>query len=153
MIYLTLLCYGEAVVLIVLIALYLDIYRKLKYGSQTRDTESFLHIRKLKGKPRKRYIVIEAVGGSSEILNNQRRAIKWIEESFRQIIGEIGLVNSGFTLVDYNPSSRRFIVRVYHHKLDILLGALGIHNSRSSTKLAVISVTGSIRKARSLQGK
>ncbi len=140
-------------VLVLLVILHLDTYRKQKHASKTTCINSFSHIQKLKGKPRKRYLVIEAVDSSNEILDNYRRAMKWFEESFRQIIGEIGLVNAGFTLIDYNPRSHRVIIRVYHHKLDSILGVVGVHNSRSPTKLAVITVTGSIRKARSFQGK
>jgi RNase P/RNase MRP subunit POP5 len=151
--YLTAVCYGETVIIILLLLLYLDIHRKQTECLHQYSSESFSSIRKLKEKPRKRYIVVEATGGSDDVFGNYRNAIKWLEESFKQLLGEIGLVNSGFTVIEYNPRNRRFIIRVYHHKLDNMLGVIGVHNSRNPVKLAVITVTGSVKKARSVQGK
>ncbi|MCE4614878.1 MAG: Rpp14/Pop5 family protein [Desulfurococcales archaeon] len=151
--YLATICYGEAVILIVLLILYLDMYRKQKSCSSIFGADPFSQIKTLKEKPRKRYLIIETVNGSNELYKNYRHAVKWLEESFKQIIGEAGLVNSGFTIIDYNPSNRRFIVRVYHHKLDQILGVIGIHNNQNPVKLTVITVTGSVRKAKGARGK
>ena len=142
------LCYMEAIAVAALFALLYYIIRRipaLNLGGCT--AESFSVIKKLAVKPRRRYIVLEAVGFKDE-LKSRRSAVKWLETSLKGIIGEIGLVNLGLTIIDYNPKNQRFIIRVYHTRVNSFMGAVGIHNSRSDVKLSILSVTGSIRKAR-----
>jgi len=143
------LCYMEALAIAALsILVYHNIRKISKLYIDGYIIDSFSVIRKLASKPRRRYIVLEAVGFRDE-LKSRKSAVLWIENSLKNIIGEIGLVNSGLTIIDYNPKNQRFIVRVYHTRVNSFMGAVGIHNNRSNVKLSILGITGSIRKARS----
>ena len=142
------LCYVEAIAVVILfVLLYYIIRRTTTLYLDGCSCGSFSAIKKLASKPRRRYIVLEAIGFRDE-LKSRKSAVKWLENSLKNIVGEIGLVNLGLTIIDYNPMNQRFIIRVYHTRVNSFMGAVGIHNNRSDAKLSVLSVTGSIRKAR-----
>ncbi len=143
----TMLCYMEAVAVAALFILLYYIRKAPTLNLDGCTVESFSVIKKLASKPRRRYIVLEVIGFKDE-LKSRKSAVKWLETGLKDIIGEIGLVNLGLTIIDYNPKNQRFIIRVYHTKVNSFMGAVGIHNNRSDVKLSVLSVTGSIRKAR-----
>jgi RNase P/RNase MRP subunit POP5 len=145
----TTLCCIEALAIIAFLILlyYYTRKRSCELNINELATEPFDTIRKLKSKPRRRYVVLEAIGFKDE-LKSRKNAIRWLENSLKDIIGEIGLINLGLTIIDYNPKNQRFIIRVYHTRVNSFMGAVGIYNTRSDVKLLVLGITGSIKKAR-----
>ncbi|MGC9071762.1 MAG: Rpp14/Pop5 family protein [Acidilobus sp.] len=98
-------------------------------------------------RPRKRYLVFEAIA-SSEVKEDDVRAA--VEEAFRRLFGEMGLAEAGLRLILYDPVRRRGIIRVRSGSLHQLLAALGVVRRISGADAMIVPLrtAGTIRKAR-----
>ncbi|MEB3825360.1 MAG: Rpp14/Pop5 family protein [Desulfurococcales archaeon] len=139
---------------IIMLWLYFRLNRRVEICISGRKTlEGYKALVSLKRKPRRRYIVLQAVSLQEQSkIGSSHDAVKLLGKAFKEIVGELGMASMGFTIIDYNPLTHRYIVRAYHHRLREVLGVIGIINTRGM-KVSVITITGSIRKARHYLGK
>ena len=98
---------------------------------------------------KKRYVAFEVLSSKSHDVQAVAQALKRAVLGF---VGELGLAKAGMVVLtdNYNPASKRGIVRVSHASLDALKASFTFITAISGIPTSVRSVTasGSIAKAR-----
>ena len=120
---------------------------RVVYDTALNPSMPLRYISEVQRKPRKRYIVLQLTPIPRD--NNSREFVKrHVEGGLRRIVGDTGLVKMGFAFIEYDASSGRIILQVYHSHVEQLLGALGILNNRSEYSLIPLIISGTLRRAR-----
>ncbi|MEB3780807.1 MAG: hypothetical protein GSR85_11370 [Desulfurococcales archaeon] len=98
-------------------------------------------------KPRRRYIVFEVATTDKVGMDDVEEAIV---DAIREVLGSLGLVESGFKLIYYDEARRRGIIRVRHDYKFKILGILGLVREIRGREVNVIpiTVTGSLKNAK-----
>jgi ribonuclease P/MRP protein subunit POP5 len=116
--------------------------------STTRERNIVRVRSRLARRPRRRYIVFEALpGGFRE--DDVRDAI---ESTAARLAGELGLALSGLALIEYRADTSRGVLRVRHEYKNLALAVLGLARSVGGQRalLVPIATTGSLKRARRL---
>ncbi len=98
-------------------------------------------------KPRRRYIVFEVASAGEVSMEGLERTLL---DAIRVMLGNIGLVESGFKLIHYDEARKRGIIRVRHDYKFKILGILGLVREVEDSRVMIIpiTVTGSLKNAR-----
>ncbi len=104
-------------------------------------------LKKLKQKPKKRYIVFEVL---SDCQIDGQTLWRELRETIREVLGSPGLIMSGVALIYYNPHLKRGILRVRNTYKNQVLGSLGLIRRVSNCEVLVlpISTSGTLKSAK-----
>ncbi len=137
------------------LALYLVLlYRRIKYDLETiivaaraRDLERV--VRRLKERPRKRYIVFEIL--AEKPISEQDLRAK-LYSSARRVLGDAEFAKSGFQIVYYNKTTMRGILRIREPFKLKALGVLGLVREINEIQVLIspIATTGTIKRAKKI---
>ncbi|MEM1927829.1 MAG: Rpp14/Pop5 family protein [Acidilobaceae archaeon] len=100
---------------------------------------------------KRRYIVFEAT--TTEHLATSEIA-EALESTARRLLGDLGIAKGGFKLIDYDPRSRRGILRVKRDYKWHALAVLSLVRSISGKRVLLVPLftTGTLRGARRRAG-